>query len=54
MQLIFSSLQKTSDVLNGKRDFITAVGYGDVKVKGFIPVMMSVEHLVPMLASYLK
>ncbi len=54
MQLVFSSLEKTNDVLNGKRDFITAIGYGDVKVKGYIPVMMSVEHLVPRLANYFK
>lgn len=54
MHMIFSNLEKTNDVLNGKSDFITAIGLGDVKLKGYIPVMMSVEHLVPRLATYLK
>ena len=52
--LIFTDIDKTGDVLNGKCDFITAIGLGDVKMKGYIPVMMSVEHLVPLLANYLQ
>jgi hypothetical protein len=52
--LTFRDVVKTNEVLNGISDFITAVGLGDVKMKGFIPVMMSVQHLVPLLSVYLK
>jgi hypothetical protein len=52
--LTFADLKKTDDILNGKSDFLTAIGSGDVKMTGYIPVMMSVEHLVPRLAVYLK
>jgi hypothetical protein len=54
MQMTFSSLDKAGDVLGGRSDFLTALGLGDVKMSGYIPVMMSVEHLVPMLSAYLK
>jgi hypothetical protein len=54
MHLIFSNLKKTNDLLNGRSDFLTAIGFGDVKVKGYLPVMQSVELLVPRLAAYLK
>lgn len=52
--LKFKNIGKTYDVLNGVSDFITAIGSGDVTMSGFIPVMMSVQHLVPRLTVYLK
>jgi hypothetical protein len=54
MRMTFSSVEKAGDVLGGRSDFLTALGLGDVKMSGYIPVMMSVEHLVPMLGAYLK
>ena len=54
MRLVFSSLEKTGDVLGGRSDFLTAIGFGDVRMSGYIPVMMAVEHLVPRLAAYLN
>ncbi len=54
MHLTFADVEKTGDILSGKSDFITGIGHGDVKISGYIPVMMSVEHLVPRLALYLK
>jgi hypothetical protein len=54
MHLKFADIAKTDDILNGRNDFLTAIGNGDVKMTGYIPVMMSVEHLVPRLALYLK
>ena len=54
LYMTFSSIEKTGDVLGGRSDFLTAIGFGDVKLKGYIPVMMAVEHLVPRLAAYLN
>jgi len=54
MHLVFSDIDKTNDVLNGKSDFLTAIGFGDVKIKGYMPLMQSVELLVPKIAAYLK
>jgi hypothetical protein len=54
MYLKFSDIGEVGDVLNGRTDFLTAVGLGGVRLGGYIPVMMSVEHLVPLLGVYLK
>ena len=54
MRLTFADVAKTDDILNGRSDFITGIGSGDVKMSGYIPVMMAVEHLVPRLVLYLK
>jgi hypothetical protein len=52
-RLRFASLEKAFEVLNGKQDFLTAIGYGDVRMEGFIPVMQTVEHILPMVNTYL-
>lgn len=54
IKLVFSDLKTVSDVFNGRSDFLSAIGFGDVKMSGYIPVMQAVEHLVPLLAGYLK
>lgn len=54
MYLKFSGIGEVGDVLNGRTDFLTAIGLGGVRMSGYIPVMMSVEHLVPLLGAYLK
>jgi len=54
MYLKFSDTGAVYDVLNGRTDFLTAIGLGRVRMSGYIPVMMSVEHLVPLLGAYLK
>ena len=53
-RLRFSSLDKTYEVLGGKLDFLTAIGFGDVRMEGFIPVMQTVEHILPMVNTYLS
>jgi hypothetical protein len=54
VRLAFADIDSTDAILNGRSDFLTAIGNGSVKLSGYIPVMMSVEHLVPRLAVYLK
>ena len=54
MYLKFSDIDEVGDVLNGRTDFLTAIGLSGVRMSGYIPVMMSVEHLVPLLGAYLK
>jgi hypothetical protein len=54
MFLKFSNIGEVGDVLSGRTDFLTAIGLGGVHMSGYIPVMMSVEHLVPLLGVYLK
>ncbi len=54
LTMTFSGIEKTGDILGGRCDFLTAIGFGDVKLKGYIPVMMAVEHLVPRLNAYLN
>lgn len=53
-RLRFASVDKAYEVLNGKLDFLTAIGYGDVRMEGFIPVMQTVEHILPMVNTYLS
>lgn len=53
-RLRFSSIEKTFEVLGGKVDFLTAIGFGDVRMEGFIPVMQTVEHILPMVNTYLS
>ncbi len=50
----FSSVEKANDLLRGKADFLTAIGMGDVHMEGFIPMMQTVEHLLPLVSSYLS
>lgn len=52
-KLRFASLDTAYDVLNGKLDFLTAIGLGDVRMEGFMPVMQTVEHILPMVNTYL-
>jgi hypothetical protein len=54
MYLVFRNTDVAFDLLNGKSDFLTAIGMGDVKINGFMPLMQSVELLVPRVAMYLK
>jgi len=54
MHLDFKDIDKANDLLNGKSDFISAIGFGDVKISGYMPLMQSVELLVPRVAMYLK
>ncbi len=54
MRLSFSDIGTTGDVLAGRTDFLTGIGTGGVRMSGYIPVMMSVEHLVPLLGAYLN
>ena len=53
-KLRFASVEKAYEVLTGKLDFLTAIGLGDVKMEGFIPVMQTVEHILPMVNTYLS
>ncbi len=52
-RLRFASVDKTYEVLSGKLDFLTAIGFGDVRMEGFMPVMQTVEHILPMVNTYL-
>ena len=54
MHLGFSTIGKAFDLLNGQSDFLTAIGFWDVKISGYMPLMQSVELLVPRVAMYLK
>lgn len=54
MRLGFATIDKTFDLLNGKSDFLSAIGFGHVKINGYMPLMQSVELLVPRIAVYLK
>jgi hypothetical protein len=54
MRLAFKDIDKASDLLNGKSDFLSAIGFGDVKISGYMPLMQSVELLVPRVGMYLK
>lgn len=54
MHLVFDSIDKTNDLLNGRSDFFSAIGFGDVRIKGYMPLMQSVELLVPRIGAYLK
>lgn len=53
-ELRFASVDTANDLLRGKTDFLTAIGMGDVQMEGFIPVMQTVEHLLPLVSSYLS
>lgn len=50
----FASIEKANDLLRGKIDFLTAIGMGDVQMEGFVPMMQTVEHLLPLASSYLS
>lgn len=52
-KLRFASVDKAYEVLSGKLDFLTAIGFGDVRMEGFMPVMQTVEHILPMVNTYL-
>ena len=52
-KLRFTSVDKAYEVLSGKLDFLTAIGFGDVRMEGFMPVMQTVEHILPMVNTYL-
>ena len=54
MHLMFADIASTGDVLNGRCDFLTAIGRGNVKVMGYMPLMQSLELLVPLIGAYLK
>jgi hypothetical protein len=54
MHLSFRNIEKANELLNGKSDFLSAIGFGDVKISGYMPLMQSVELLVPRVAMYLK
>lgn len=50
----FTSIEKANDLLLGKTNFLTAIGMGDVQMGGYIPIMQTVEHLLPLASSYLS
>ena len=50
----FASIDTANDLLSGKNDFLTAIGMGDVRMEGFIPMMQTVEHLLPLVSGYLS
>ena len=50
----FENAEIANDLLSGKIDFLTAIGRGDVQMEGFIPMMQTVEHLLPMVSGYLS
>ncbi len=50
----FASVEKANELLSGKTDFLTAIGMGDVQMEGFIPMMQTVEHLLPLASGYLS
>jgi len=53
VRFIFANLEKTYDILNNRVDFLTAIGMGDVRMEGYMPLMQTVEHILPMVSTYL-
>ncbi len=50
----FANVEKANDLLCGKMDFLTAIGMGDVQMEGYVPMMQTVEHLLPLASGYLS
>lgn len=52
VQLTFKNLEIAGEILAGRKNFLTAIGFGEVRVQGFMPLLLSFEHLMPLLNVY--
>ncbi len=52
--MIFDSIETANAILNGKLDSYTAIGSGQFKVSGYIPMIDNMNKILAMVPSYLK
>ncbi|MFZ5645340.1 MAG: hypothetical protein ACOY46_17345 [Bacillota bacterium] len=52
--MIFSSLDVANGILSGRIDTYSAIGAGDLQVKGFIPMLDNINKILALVPSYLS
>lgn len=50
--LSFSDLKAVNEVLSSKVDINTAIGMGNVSIKGFIPILQNMAHILSLVHAY--